>query len=624
MKALVLLLSAAAALSSSAALGQTVAHWKLDGGKDGQAAEGRNSIVDSVGGHHGTPVGKLVYRAVKTPLGEVVGVKFDGSGGRITVPDNEQFAITGSLTVEVCLLLDRHLRPPVTDFRLIVLYGDDRGGLDPYYMGIREDNGKLFFRVQNADNVASDAVSPDPFPEGELIHVAGTLDANTGIQQLFINGRLIASTRTDVRPFGALQKDANPGLGIGARQSGILPFTFNGVITEVRISNVALDPAMFLINTRSPLRRSKDADTVILADGNSIQGEIAIEALVVESAVGPLKLPATQLAGMASQKDGIAKFFLLDGQTVCGKATREDLAIQLKDGTRREIPFHGIKEWSYRVSDARPARINIPPARMVLPSGDELAFEPNEPVFTLHTAIGDVNLRPANLKEIAFKGLEGVRATATNGSTLTGVMDRSRLKFTLSLGPILELGPEKISCMKFNNQAAASSWLARVRLVGGDELVGCIPAQKVKLLTDDGLRELDIVAISGLAVAGGETAEVKCWDGTTRKGKLEPGKIVLAITACFEVSIPTGQIAAITRFVTVPEDQVPKRVEELVGMLGSDKYKDRDQATEELSRMGPAIVDLLRKYHDHDDLEVRQRIDLILRNFEGIEKPGPA
>ena len=75
--------------------------------------------------------------------------------------------------------------------------------------------------------------------------VAGTLDAQTGAMNLYVNGSLVDSTVTSVRPLGPLT-GPNPGLGIGNTQSTVTTEYFNGLIDEVRISDVALTPDQFL------------------------------------------------------------------------------------------------------------------------------------------------------------------------------------------------------------------------------------------------------------------------------------------------------------------------------------------------------------------------------------------
>ena len=99
-------------------------------------------------------------------------------------------------------------------------------------------------------NNASFVRSPEPIPTGQLVHVAGTLDDKTGKQTLYINGKRVATTKTKIRPCGALGGSA-PGIGIGNRQTHS-NHAFHGTIDEVRISAEALSPTQFLPPAETP------------------------------------------------------------------------------------------------------------------------------------------------------------------------------------------------------------------------------------------------------------------------------------------------------------------------------------------------------------------------------------
>ena len=102
------------------------------------------------------------------------------------------------------------------------------------------------FHVEDAFYNIAAVVSPSPLHLNQPLHVAGTLDDATGAQKLFINGEEVASQVTNLRPFAVLDPSLKPGVGIGDLQSTLLPQFFDGIIDEVRISNIALTPSEFL------------------------------------------------------------------------------------------------------------------------------------------------------------------------------------------------------------------------------------------------------------------------------------------------------------------------------------------------------------------------------------------
>ena len=54
-------------------------------------------------------------------------------------------------------------------------------------------------------------------------------------------------------------------------------------------------------------------------------------------------------------------------------------------------------------------------------------------------------------------------------------------------------------------------------------------------------------------------------------------------------------------------DKDKARIAKLIEKLGSDEQDDRDDAEEQLGKLGPQALDLLRKASDHSDAEIRKR-----------------
>ncbi len=210
-----------------------VLHYDFSEGVDGQIASGTGSILDSSGnGLHGTPVNGPIYRQVN----ESMAMQFDGTN-RIFVADAPPFQISGSLSLEAVIRLDTYTNANGTK-QLIIFRGDSRGGLDPFQLDVRPD-GRLRFTITNAENLSAAVLSPEAIPLNELLHVAGTLDDETGEMRLYINRELVNTRDTDRRPFAMLDPDLHPGIGIGSRQGGGDDF-FHGLIGNVRIHNSAI------------------------------------------------------------------------------------------------------------------------------------------------------------------------------------------------------------------------------------------------------------------------------------------------------------------------------------------------------------------------------------------------
>jgi len=258
---LFLFASSAGLFAIASARAGTVAFWRFEEGPAGSFATG--PILDSSGnGLNGTPFGNPIYVSDSGSVpGSILGLDFNGTSSRIFVPDYALLQLTHSLTLDAYIRIDG----PVggcCGLGQIVFRGDDRGGLDPYYLAVNA-SGQLQFGIYNASNQQAVLVSPSPLSTGVFIRVTGSLDDATGMQRLFVNGTMVAAQFTTIRPFAQLDASENPGLGIGNTQGTAYAEYFNGVIDEVNIRDDAdfpASPALQLItvapcrvmDTRSP------------------------------------------------------------------------------------------------------------------------------------------------------------------------------------------------------------------------------------------------------------------------------------------------------------------------------------------------------------------------------------
>jgi choice-of-anchor C domain-containing protein len=183
---------------------------------------------DVVANHDGIPNDGVSYEP------GLVGKAFrvDGAHGRINVPDDESFKLVEALCIEGWVKLANPA------YGLVFMRGDDRPGLDPYFLGVNP--GVISFGI--SDNEDSAVVSV-PFPTGEWKHVAGTFDAGTGFLKLYLDGVMVAQTHTTRRPARDLDARSNPGLGIGNVSGSSINFPWDGWIDEVALYNRALSDA---------------------------------------------------------------------------------------------------------------------------------------------------------------------------------------------------------------------------------------------------------------------------------------------------------------------------------------------------------------------------------------------
>ncbi len=191
-------------------------------------AEG--NAQDSRGTNHGTVMGAGFVSGARGQA-----FSFDGDD-RVAVVDSQSLQITPSLSIEGWINIRNWPRNNSFGAGMVVYKGDDRGGLDPFYVAVL-DTGVLQFAINSVDNQFAGVSAP--VGTNRFIHFAGTLDDASGAMRLYLDGTLAAETTTTVRPAG----DVGPpvGLGIGNAQAGSgFSFGFNGLVDELKLYSRAL------------------------------------------------------------------------------------------------------------------------------------------------------------------------------------------------------------------------------------------------------------------------------------------------------------------------------------------------------------------------------------------------
>jgi len=233
------------------AAAKTIAWYRFE--EEGQRPPpgGVGAVRDSSGNHLDgsclSPRG-AAYAEPLAPSGDWA-LDIGDRDGWAFVPDCPRLHLTRSLTVEAWLHIRSFQMKGSLNF--IVFRGDDRPGLDAFWLAINPHSEELVFGIEGPEKRPGPPVLVEtPFRYlDETIHVAGVLDDRIGFLGLYVDGVLKDSRKTDVRPWETLDPRERPGLGIGGFYAGDAPasFAIDGAIDEVRISDRALRPEQFLL-----------------------------------------------------------------------------------------------------------------------------------------------------------------------------------------------------------------------------------------------------------------------------------------------------------------------------------------------------------------------------------------
>ena len=214
-------------------IGKPVAWWKFDEAES-------NTTIESVGDQRSTITGnKSLWK--KGVSGTAL--QFDGYYSMVSLPSDEAPDITDGLTLEAWIAIGAY----PWNWAPMVQQGDDDG----YFLGI-DGHGYPGFRVRAGDQWLKLELTGDPPYATNLkryrwYHLAGTYDKAAGKMCLYINGRLAAEKSV---AHAAVQTTNDP-IQIGKGKDRIpvdnykknsTSYSFDGLIDEVKIYNVALDP----------------------------------------------------------------------------------------------------------------------------------------------------------------------------------------------------------------------------------------------------------------------------------------------------------------------------------------------------------------------------------------------
>lgn len=310
----------------------TVAYWKFD--------EGTGIIAhDETGNHDGTIVGALWTSGING-----TGLLFDGLDDSVCVGDSDDLDLTNQGTLEAWIktlgngdyysIICKAIGWKYHEFAYCFEWDKPVWG------------GRLLLVFDDGVN-QQELISNTPILDNEFHHVAATWDGNT--IDIFIDGELDASIEQQVIPRGTDYPLCVGNLG-GSMNS------FEGVIDEVRISNVALDPSEFLYQLPS-------IPTVAYWKFDEGTGTIAHDETGIHNGTlvnGPLW--TTGINGNALWFDGIndyvvvpdsSSFSSLDQMTVEASIKLDSFNPGVKHivGKADGRPYHPGDEWSLQILD---------------------------------------------------------------------------------------------------------------------------------------------------------------------------------------------------------------------------------------------------------------------------------
>ncbi|KKQ07715.1 MAG: hypothetical protein US20_C0032G0002, partial [Candidatus Pacebacteria bacterium GW2011_GWF1_36_5] len=192
-----------------------------------------NALDSSGNSNTGTPTGTTIVDGLLSKARS-----FSGSGQYITVPNSASLNPTDSITIEAWIYLSA-----ANTNNGLVYKGSFAGSQGIYSFGFFSgSNNSLTFRLNGSTGLGNGQVSGSTsLALNTWYHVAAVYDKSLSQQKIYVNG-----VEDGSQPYGvAISTDTN-NLIIGGYYSS--SYLFNGVMDEVRVSNVARTPEEIRLN----------------------------------------------------------------------------------------------------------------------------------------------------------------------------------------------------------------------------------------------------------------------------------------------------------------------------------------------------------------------------------------
>jgi len=596
-----------------------VAFWTADG-----------HARDSAGENHGTVGPGVAFTADRygTAKGALL---FNGKQGVVRVPDSDPLDTDDAFTLSAWIN-PRVYRTARRKYQWIVAKWYESPFNGDYEFYLSGEQLGLSVCQDHRRNLLDFIKSKRPVPLNAWTHVAGTFDR--GRLRLYVNGGQVAEKVSAKVKHTDRTEYVHDEVTIGNwwRENTYL---FDGAIDEVGIWSRALsaDEVAALAGGIAGVTVVRAAlhDRAHTVDDLVLKGTIRDQRFTITTAFGPIGMPARNVVGMvraagplaaSRPKDPPMLMILADGQVVKGRLPDQAIVVKTEADSTLTIPIHKLREFSYRVNEARPATAASAGPLVILRDGQRLRLAATEAPLQLAADWGEVLLASKVLLRVTAAGQDGARHRAylAGGSTVTGTL-AEKLALKLALGPRLSIARTQVWRITGTAEPASVPAATTVLLRNRDRLIGRLAVKSLTLQTEYGRMKIRAAGIESVTIDPNKAGEatVLCWNATRLKGKLVEATVAVEVLPGGpKVAVPIAMIASITQTSPSPPPEMLKKIAGLAAQLGAESYKDRQAAEEALVKMGGGIEGILKRYlKAESDPEIRLRLERIIKALGG-------
>lgn len=403
---------------------------------------------------------------------------------------------------------------------------------------------------------------------------------------------------------------------------------FRYLPADVRKSLVNFPVGSSFIGDREVLR-GDNFDIVELRSGDLLKGTIQQKSWSLTTFYGPIELPSDRVNGVINVGQFRPRQLVVTdkGEMFGGQLAGDTLAIALTGGQELKVPLSQISRVGYRLRPGESEQADEIAGKtvVVLRSGDRMVVELPEESIEVFTRYGQLKLPPTSVVSIQFQSEDhGVHEVLlVDGSKFQGLIVTPTFKLKLAggaSGQQIEITQASLLALLMSlDDPARDPDAAVCRLSNGDQLVGRIEGT-LKLETAFDTLELSGPQVRGVArrTEEGGDVQVTLWDGTSVSGELNSPILPLVLTAGTSVEVPVALLDRYHNPRPRPAETMVQRVREVVAKLSADDFKQRESAEQELLKLGPSIIPVLKELRDAQGPEAQTRIDAVLKKLESV------
>jgi hypothetical protein len=367
------------------------------------------------------------------------------------------------------------------------------------------------------------------------------------------------------------------------------------------------------------LLRGDTADVIELRGGDVIRGTLKVETYQLNTAFGPIALPADKVASMLNIGEFRTRQLLVtqDGEIFGGDLQDQALPIQLNSGQTTQVPLSQISRMGYRTGGAELPEWKFEQPMVFLRSGERCVIVPPTEPINFVTRYGSLTFTPEQVACVNLKSESGVHEIyLADGGLLSNPNWPLKLATAAGEQPI-SFPLAAIARVQFKRlPEEVGRGKSTLAMQGGDIVVTRLEGQ-LKLQTTFDTLDINAAEIRTMSKPqeGLPDVQITMFDQSTFRGSLQTTSLQAKLVGGLAIEVPVAAIKEYDNPQPFPSQTLVDQVKESVAKLNAEDWKDREAAEAALIAMGPTVISVLEESVRDQSADVKQRLTAVIKRL---------